>query len=107
MKNKNADRRLKQRSAGKYVVPDGTIDYRTMAKIMSEKGFQMNHATARNQFVFAMNKLMTFCVTEMNPKLTPKEVTDTTKLIINDTDLQEVIGDFIGYIWQLENETDV
>ena len=33
------------------------LDYRSIAEIMSEDGYKMNHATARNIFLKAMKKL--------------------------------------------------
>jgi len=35
----------------------GGMDYRTIAEKMTDDGFKMNHATARNIFLRAMNKL--------------------------------------------------
>jgi hypothetical protein len=37
----------------------GGMDYRTIAEKMTENGHKMNHATARNIFLRAMNKLAT------------------------------------------------
>jgi hypothetical protein len=36
---------------------DGGMDYRTIAEKMTDNGFKMNHATARNVFLRAMRKL--------------------------------------------------
>jgi len=33
------------------------LDYRAIAKVMCDEGFQMNHATARNIFLRAMQKI--------------------------------------------------
>ena len=38
---------------------EGGMDYRTIAKKMSDDGDQLNHATARNIFLRAMKKLAT------------------------------------------------
>jgi len=35
----------------------GGMDYRSIALLMSEEGFKMNHATARNVFLKAMCKI--------------------------------------------------
>jgi len=35
----------------------GGLDYRTIAEKMSEQGYKMNHATARNVFLRGMKKL--------------------------------------------------
>jgi hypothetical protein len=36
---------------------DGGMDYRTIAEKMTESGYKMNHATARNVFLKAMKKI--------------------------------------------------
>jgi hypothetical protein len=36
---------------------DGGMDYRTIAEKMTDSGYKMNHATARNIFLKAMKKL--------------------------------------------------
>ncbi len=41
---------------GYATVKDG-MDYRAISEIMSERGFKMNHATARNIFLRAMQKI--------------------------------------------------
>ena len=35
----------------------GGDDYRTIANVMTKKGYKMNHATARNLFLSALRKL--------------------------------------------------
>jgi hypothetical protein len=35
----------------------GGEDYRTIASVMTQKGFKMNHATARNVFLSALRKI--------------------------------------------------
>ena len=37
--------------------PTGGMDYRRIAEKMTEDGYKMNHATARNVFLSAMRKL--------------------------------------------------
>jgi hypothetical protein len=39
------DEKIKQ-----YITLSDGIDYRTISKVMTEAGFRMNHATARNVF---------------------------------------------------------
>ena len=45
-------------SQGYVTVAEG-LDYRTISEIMSENGFKMNHATARNVLLSAMRSLAT------------------------------------------------
>ena len=35
----------------------GGMDYRSIANLMTENGFKMNHATARNVFLSGMSKI--------------------------------------------------
>lgn len=42
----------------KYLTLENGTDFRTIARIMSELGFKMNHATARNQLNLAMHNLL-------------------------------------------------
>jgi hypothetical protein len=41
-----------------YITLDDGIDYRSISKIMSEAGYKMNHATARNVLMAAMNNFV-------------------------------------------------
>ena len=36
---------------------EGALDYRRIAEKMTEEGFKMNHATARNVFLSALRKI--------------------------------------------------
>lgn len=41
----------------KYVTLEHGADFRKIAKLMSEAGFQMNHATARNVLILSLENL--------------------------------------------------
>lgn len=50
----------------KYVTLDDSIDFRQLAKIMTEKyGFKMNHATARNNYMKAVRQFLEGVVAEL------------------------------------------
>ena len=59
---------------------EGGADYRTIANKMSDKGYKMNHATARNVFLSALRKLA-------------KPVHQMHGLSVNDDDLQTTAKD--------------
>ena len=52
-----------------YITLDEGIDFRKIADIMTRAGYKMNHATARNQLMSALQKLLTNIVkqTEVKP----------------------------------------
>jgi hypothetical protein len=53
-----------------YVTLSDGIDFRQIAKIMSEAGHQMNHATARNVLIIALRSLLTNLASQFNIKIT-------------------------------------
>ena len=48
----------KEKQNKKYVTLEEGEDFRTIAKIMTDNGFIMNHATARNQLITSLEKLL-------------------------------------------------
>lgn len=50
----------------KYITLEEGVDFRTIAKTLTQHGFRMNHATARNQLIVAMEKLLTHVASEIN-----------------------------------------
>jgi len=58
----------------------GGITYHKVASIMGEKGFKMNHSTARNVYVSALTKIA-------------KRVTDLYDLDLDDKDLKQIAID--------------
>lgn len=65
---------------GKYVTMTDGLDYRTIAKIMHQYGWPMNHATARNVLVSAYTKFFISFLSEIGlPSLTKSEICDLIK----------------------------
>ena len=65
---------------GRYVTITDGLDYRTIAKIMREKGWQMNHATARNVLVSGYTKFFDSFINELGLFVfTKQEVQDLSK----------------------------
>lgn len=71
----------KSEKGNKYIVIEKGIDFRTVASLMSNLGFEMNHATARNNFSSAMKSLIENIVAEI--KATDEGVsTEDVELIL-------------------------
>ena len=49
----------------KYITLDDGMDFRTIAKTMTAKGYPMNHATARNVYMSAMKKFFNTLMKEL------------------------------------------
>lgn len=81
----------------KYVtLKDGGCDFRTMAKIMTDAGYKMNHATARNQLMLAIESLLSH--TSSNLKLRVNK-THLRSLITNQN-LQDNLADVLYVAYQ-------
>jgi hypothetical protein len=60
----------------KYVTLDEGIDFRRIAKIMTDAGYQMNHATARNVLIFALRSLLDNLAEQFGIKITEERMTE-------------------------------
>ena len=54
--------------SGYATVTDTGMGYREIAEVMTSEGFKMNHATARNYFLRAMEKIATPMVDVSGPR---------------------------------------
>ena len=74
----------------------GGLDYRKIAETMTEQGYKMNHATARNVFLRAMKKLA-HPIHEMYEKDTSEDaVTRTAKDPRFQESMFEIVGDIVA-----------
>jgi hypothetical protein len=84
----------------KYVTLESGVDFRTIARIMSENGWRMNHATARNQLILAMQNLLTYVAVQVKgPKMKASEIDSLLK--------DQTIHDHLGDILYLAHKGDV
>lgn len=84
----------------KYVTLESGVDFRTIAKIMTANGYKMNHATARNQLILAMQNLLTNVATQVKgPKMKAAEVDSLLK--------DQTIHDHLGDILYLAHKSDM
>jgi hypothetical protein len=86
----------------KYVtIKDEGMDFRKMAKVMSDHGFSMNHATSRNQLILAIETIVQYLTSNTKSKMTKKNIKDFLSVQENHDILSDVI--FLAYK-ELEKE---
>ena len=83
---------MKQAKIKKYVTlnEDG-MDFRTMAEIMTSKGYKMNHATARNHLILAIKNLVGNMSTSLNVSISAKDI----DVMIKSQDVHEQLSDVL------------
>jgi len=82
---------IKRKKEKKYVTVQEGTDFRTIAKIMTEKGYKMNHATARNVLISAIKKLLTHSAEEVGTKLS----TEQMNALVKDQGLHSALADVL------------
>lgn len=86
----------------KYITIKNGIDFRRIAKIMSKHDFKMNHATARNQLISAMNSLLEKTAENIGVKINKEKLQDLIKEQIVHDSLSDVLC--VAYKDYLENK---
>lgn len=84
---KNSDNNKKSR----YVTIDDGIDFRSIASLMTEANYQMNHATARNVMVSAMGKFLTELSQNLDSEISPEKMAD----LLKDPELHSAFADIL------------
>lgn len=77
--------------AKKYVTVEEGTDFRTIAKIMTDKGYKMNHATARNVLISAIKKLLSHSADQVGVKIT----TEQMNALVKDQGLHSALADVL------------
>jgi cytidylate kinase len=75
----------------KYVTLEQGIDFRRIAQIMTDAGYQMNHATARNVLMMSLSHLVKHISGEMGAEVTEEQV----KNILRDQKVHEALSDIL------------
>jgi cytidylate kinase len=75
----------------KYITVKNGIDFRKIAKIMSRHKFKMNHATARNQLISAMNSLLEKTAENIGVKVSREKLEELIKDQIVHDSLSDVL----------------
>lgn len=81
----------------KYITLDSGVDFRGIARIMSDNNFQMNHATARNQVIQAMNNLLIDVGKTLGVELSPERLDVLLKK-------QDIHDSLVDVLWAAHNE---
>jgi len=77
---------------GYATVQDG-LDYRAISEIMTERGFKMNHATARNVLLSAMRSLAEDLLVSRGEDSNPDEVDRIARSPQFQAGISEALGD--------------
>ena len=81
----------------KYITLEEGVDFRTIAKTLTQHGFRMNHATARNQLIVAMEKLLAHVASEINGHRNKTNGTLAVNLedLLKDPNVHEYLSDVL------------
>lgn len=60
----------------KYITLEEGADFRQIANLMSAANYKMNHATARNQLMLAMENLLTDIGRQLNVRLNKEQINE-------------------------------
>ncbi len=74
-----------------YITLESGIDFRAIATIMTKAGYKMNHATARNQLMSAMQKLLTNIVKQTEVKVERDKIEE----MMNSQDIHSALADVL------------
>ena len=74
----------------------GGLDYRKIAETMTEQGYKMNHATARNVFLRAMKKLAEPLHAMYGKDASDETITRVSKDPRFQESMFEIVGDIIS-----------
>lgn len=79
----------------RYITIDG-IDFRKIASIMTQAGYKMNHATARNQLMSALQKFLMNIVKQTDVKLEREKIEE----MINSQDIHGALTDVLSRAYE-------
>jgi len=74
-----------------YVTLDEGVDFRTIAKIMSEHGYDMNHATARNILLSAIKNIMVYAADRIGIEMTEENI----ERLLKDQETHSALADVL------------
>jgi hypothetical protein len=79
-----------------YITLDEGIDFRKIAAIMTKAGYKMNHATARNQLMSALQKLLTNIVKQTEVKPDREKIEE----MMNSQEIHNALADVLHRVYQ-------
>jgi len=77
--------------AKKYVTIEEGTDFRTIAKIMTERGYKMNHATARNVLITAIKRIVNASADRVGTRISDEHM----ESIVCDQDIHMALADVL------------
>lgn len=75
----------------KYITIGEGLDFRSIAKVMTKNNYKMNHATARNQLISAVEELLANTAINLGIGLTQEEISSLAK----NQEIHEALQDVI------------
>ncbi|MFA6049941.1 MAG: hypothetical protein WC761_01970 [Candidatus Paceibacterota bacterium] len=75
----------------KYITLEDGADFRKIADVMTDAGYKMNHATARNQLMLAMENLFTEIGRELNLRLNKEQISE----MLRSQDVHDALTDIL------------
>jgi hypothetical protein len=87
----------------KYITLPEKMDFRKIGKIMTKAGYDMNHATARNQVVAAMKEVLNTLVKDMRSEISLEQIND----LVNNQEIHQALQEvlYIAYKELKQEET--
>lgn len=85
-----------------YITLQDGCDFRTIADTMSEAGWTMNHATARNQLIVALQDLFVHIGKKIGIKLDRKQI----DRILKDQEVHNALSDILYVAYNNKNEVN-
>lgn len=79
----------------RYITIEG-IDFRKIAAIMTKAGYKMNHATARNQLMSSLQKLLTNIVKQTEIKPDREKIEE----MMNSQEIHNALADILHRAYQ-------
>jgi len=79
----------------RYITIEG-IDFRKIASIMTKAGYKMNHATARNQLMSALQKFLMNIVKQTEVKLEKEKIEE----MINSQEIHGALTDVLNRAYE-------
>lgn len=70
----------KKKQTTNYLTLDDANDFRTISKIMSDAGYSMNHATARNYFFESIKTILTNICIDLKIDFDSMKIDDLVKM---------------------------
>jgi len=86
----------------KYIVLPEKMDFRKIGKIMTKAGYDMNHATARNQVVSAMKEVLSILVKDLRSDISLEQIND----LVSNQDIHQALQEVLYLAFKELKEED-